>query len=127
MNSVSKLSAVSGPPEENTVALDKSLLPMIVTIVALAGALPEVKVIDLDRSAGVYYVSYSSLANSKVGFLKRLFNAEDEKKEGRPFLVTVSSESGQIIVNAAPTNDPSGPEDLVLRERLIKIIREYST
>ena len=87
----------------------------------------EIEVIDLDRSAGVYYVSYSSLANSKVGFLKRLFNAEDEKKEGRPFLVTVSSESGQIIVNAAPTNDPSGPEDLVLRERLIKIIKEYST
>ena len=46
MNSVSKLSAVSGPPEENTVALDKSLLPIIVTIAALAGALPEVNVID---------------------------------------------------------------------------------
>ena len=46
LNSVSKLSAVSWPPEENTVALDKSLLPMIVTIVALAGAFPEVKVID---------------------------------------------------------------------------------
>ena len=88
----------------------------------------EVKVTDLDRSAGVYYVSYSSLANSKVGFLKRLFNSEDEKKEGRPFLVTVSSESGQIIVNATPPSDSSpGPEDLVLRERLIKIIKEYST
>ena len=87
----------------------------------------DIEVIDLDRSAGVYYVSYASLANSKVGFLKRLFNAEDKKKEGRPFLVTVSSESGQMIVNAAPTNDSSGPEDLVLRERLIKIIKEYST
>ena len=87
----------------------------------------DIEVIDLDRSAGVYYVSYASLANSKVGFLKRLFNAEDKKKEGRPFLVTVSSESGQMIVNAAPNNDSSGPEDLVLRERLIKIIKEYST
>ena len=88
----------------------------------------EVEVVDLDRSAGVYYVNYSSLANSKSGFLKRIFNSGDEKKEGRPFLVTVSSQSGQIIVNAAPSGESSpGPEDLVLRERLIKIIKEYST
>ena len=88
----------------------------------------EVEVIDLDRSAGVYYVNYSSLANSKGGFLKRIFNSEGEKKEGRPFLVTVSSQSGQIIVNAAPSGESlPGPEDLVLRERLIKIIKEYST
>ncbi len=88
----------------------------------------EVEVVDLDRSAGVYFVSYSSLANSKAGFLKRIFNSEDEKKEGRPFLVTVTSQSGQIIVNAAPSGESSsGPEDLVLRERLIKLIKEYST
>ena len=88
----------------------------------------EIEVVDLDRSAGVYYVNYSSLANAKSGFLKRIFNSDDEKKERKPFLVTVSSQSGQIIVNAAPSGESlPGPEDLVLRERLIKIIKEYST
>lgn len=46
LNSVSSASAVKGPPVVNLVVLDKSLLPMIVTFVLLAGAFPEVKVID---------------------------------------------------------------------------------
>ena len=88
-------------------------------------------VIVFDPLAVTLVIAYNaSLMRIKHGGMEGVVSspAGDEKKEGRPFLVTVTSQSGQIIVNAAPSGESSsGPEDLVLRERLIKLIKEYST
>ena len=46
MNSVSKASAVNGPPEVNLVVLEISFLPIRVTKAPEAGALPAVNVMD---------------------------------------------------------------------------------
>ena len=87
-----------------------------------------VEVVDRDRSAAIYYVSYSSIENSKAGFIRRLLKSDNNAEAGRPFRVVLSPNRNIVRVDVA-VGDASDqePEDLVLRERLVKLIKEYST
>lgn len=95
-----------------------------------------VNVEDLDRTRSVYYVTYSSQHSPEPGFFGRLFGrdgAEDKNRiEADPdqrFQVRLEDAGEEVLVRIAldDTSMPDSTESLILRERLLKLIREYST
>lgn len=92
-----------------------------------------VTVNDLDRTSSIYYVTYSSGHDPDPGFFSRLLGRrgahEQEPGEGFKFRVHVEEEGEQVRVTVAMDEDASldTTENLILRERLLKLIKEYST
>lgn len=91
-----------------------------------------VDVEDLDRTSAVYYVKYSSGHDPDPGFLKRIFTREDRQKDlaaGFEFEVRVEPQGEEVVVTVASVaaTDLTSTENLILRERLLKLIKEYST
>jgi outer membrane protein assembly factor BamC len=91
-----------------------------------------VAVEDLDRTSAVYYVKYTSGHDPDPGLLKRIFSRNDkqsELEEGYQFEVHVDPQGEEVLVTIAGDMDVSltSTENLILRERLLKLIKEYST
>lgn len=94
-----------------------------------------VNVKDLDRSSAVYYVRYSSGHEPEPGFFSRIigiYSDDDESADGYDFQVQLASEGEEVHVTVAGEGQAenlalSDTESLILRERLLKLIKEYST
>lgn len=93
-----------------------------------------VNVEDLDRTAAKYFVYYDARHDPDPGFLKRLFSFggddKDDAPSGHRYTIQLASEGEQNIKVTVALGDQTGlteTEDLILRERLLKLIREYST
>ena len=92
----------------------------------------KVTVEDIDRSAAVYYVYYSSRHNPDPGFLSRVFGRSDDKDDsgvGHRFIVQLRSEGKEVSVTVGTTGELASlnTDSLILKERLLKLIKEYST
>lgn len=94
-----------------------------------------VKVEDLDRSLANYYVHFTSKHDSRPGFFSRLFTFGDDEDEeeaaNNRFTVHLETVEGEVHVRVASERESEGAEDkartLLLTERLLKLIREYSS
>ena len=88
---------------------------------------------DLDRSGAVYYVHHISRAESRRGIFSRLFRRgrDDDSGEepGHHFLVKLQDEGREVLVtvNLADAAAETDTDSLILEERLLKLIREFST
>lgn len=90
---------------------------------------------DLDRSSANYYVHYTLRHDPDPGFLSRLFSFDDDGEEaageGNRFRIHLATEGDEIHVTVVTEGaEPDAPMDtrrLLLSERLLKLIKEYST
>ena len=91
-----------------------------------------VTVDDLDRSSGLYYVTYSSRHDPDPGFFSRILGLRTDKvqeSEGYSFLVQLEDQESEVLVTVAATEmrEEDATRNLILRERLLKLIKEYSS
>ena len=91
-----------------------------------------VAVDDLDRRSRVYYVTYSSSHDPDPGFFSRLLGRRSNKiQEGErySFLVQLEDREEEVLVTIGANDQPEedATRNLILRERLLKLIKEYST
>ncbi len=91
-----------------------------------------IRVEDLDRSSGDYYVIYTGQYSAKPGLIRRMFTfggAGDDSDNLFKIHLEAAGEEVQVTV-ASESNEPSGQDPtatLLLSERLLKLIREHST
>lgn len=101
----------------------------------VGAALEDAKVVveDLDRTSAVYYVYYTSRHDPDPGFFGRLFGAEETREEdedpGHRFTVQLEPQTDDVrvtvdLLDEVAANDT---QSVILRERLLKLIKEYST
>lgn len=81
---------------------------------------------DLDRTSANYYVYYSSKHSPDPGFFKRLFTRDKKSEEGLANRYTVHLDSEGKEVHVTVFKDSVLAEALIA-ERLLKVIKEYST
>ena len=105
-----------------------------------------IEVEDLDRSSSNYYVHYTSAHDPDPGFFSRLFSSDDESDSVNKFTIHLKpmGEETHVTVMVGGVDDEadaeadtvadsaSGASDmdtltLLLTERLLKLIKEYST
>ncbi len=90
-----------------------------------------VTVEDLDRSSADYFVYYSSRHDPDPGFFSRLFGGgednEDDVSPGHRFRVHLEPGDEEVLVTVIENEVASDTQTLILRERLLKLIKEYST
>ena len=95
--------------------------------------LAKINVEDLDRDSSIYYVTYSTSHDPDPGFFRRLFRSDRsdriEAATGQRFRVQVEDVGEEVQVSVAMDDQqaPDSTENLILRERLLKLIKEYST
>lgn len=91
---------------------------------ALENANVDVK--DLNRSTATYFVSYRLGHNPKPGFFSKLFSREAKGELGdeNSYQVMLEEQGSEIAVTVF---DGDAPADGLVAERLLKIIKEYST
>lgn len=85
-----------------------------------------IQVEDLDRTSANYYVYYSSSHSPDPGFFRRLFT-KDKKKEKGPanrYRVHLDDEGKEVHVTIF---QESVLAESLMAERLLKVIKEYST
>lgn len=93
----------------------------------------KINVEDLDRDSSIYYVTYSTSHDPDPGFFRRLFRSDRgdriEAATGQRFRVQVEDVGEEVQVSVAMDDQqaPDSTENLILRERLLKLIKEYST
>ncbi|MDA0790002.1 MAG: outer membrane protein assembly factor BamC [Proteobacteria bacterium] len=82
---------------------------------------------DLDRTGAWYYVYYSSDHNPEPGFMSRLLNRNKKLEPGQAnrYLVHLQADDEEIHVTVMKDQDTLA--DALVAERLLKIIKEYST
>ena len=84
-----------------------------------------VSVDDLDRTQANYYVYYSSDHNPEPGFFGRLFGGDDKiSGEGNRYTVHLDEAENEVHVTVL---QDEREVDSLIAERLLKIIKEYST
>ena len=90
-----------------------------------------VEVEDLDRSSADYFVHYTSAHDPDPGFFTRLFTREkDDGTSGQRFKVHLEPLGEEVHVTVAiddTTTTSTNTMNLLLSERLLKLIKEYST
>ena len=91
-----------------------------------------VTVNDLDRSNGLYYVTYSSRHDPDPGFFSRILGRRTNKVQegqGYSFLVQLDEQNQEVQVTVASNElrEEDATRNLILRERLLKLIKEYSS
>ena len=133
----SKASLIMGP--EGTVLKYKLDFNRAWSTVGKALEAAKVSVEDLDRTAAVYYVYYSSGHNPEPGLFRRILGGKDnaeEREAGFRFRVQLESQEEEVLVTVAATvgssessesSEIDETENLILRERLLKLIKEHST
>ena len=88
---------------------------------------------DLDRSSSIYYVYYTSRHQVEPGFLRRLFGGgkagDEDENPGHRFKVELQNEGEEIWVTVGSNDEVAvaNTQSLILQERLLKLIKEYST
>ncbi|MGV0035088.1 MAG: outer membrane protein assembly factor BamC [Candidatus Azotimanducaceae bacterium WSBS_2022_MAG_OTU7] len=92
----------------------------------------QISVEDLDRTSAIYYVYYSSSHDSDPGFFSRIFGGGKSKADVDPrhkFTVRLEPEGEEIRVTVDVSSElaASDTDSLILKERLLKLIKEYST
>ena len=91
----------------------------------------QISVDDLDRSSANYYVTYATGHGSSPGFIRRLLTSAKASDGGYKFRVHLEASSEEVHVTAFgedndfPEDDPA--RELLLSERLLKLIKEHST
>lgn len=91
-----------------------------------------VPVEDIDRTSANYYVYYTSDHQAEPGFFKRLFSKDDEREQGsgNRYAVHLVSEGAEVhvtVLKEVDTEEDVVLADALIAERLLKIIKEYST
>lgn len=109
----------------------KYMLPFNRAWATVGAALEDARidVEDLDRSAAIYYVYYDDSQTNEPGFLSRLFSRDEENVaagQQNRYLVHVES-AAENEVHVTVQKDENTPADALVAERLLKIIKEYST
>ncbi len=87
-----------------------------------------INVEDLNRTEANYYVSFSIDHKPKQGFFSRLLKRGDGPKQsggGDKYLVHLQSDNDEVHVTVL--KDKTTLADALTAERLLKIIKEYST
>ncbi len=86
-----------------------------------------VPVEDLDRSSANYYVYYSSDHKPEPGFFKNLFSRDEEPEAGpaNRYTVHLAAEGEEVHVTVFKAE--SILADTLIAERLLRVIKEYST
>jgi outer membrane protein assembly factor BamC len=94
----------------------------------------KVSVEDLDRTSAVYYVYYTSRHDPDPGFFGRLFgrggnSEEEDTNPGHRFKVHLEPTGDEVRVTIGLVSEVAvaDTESLILKERLLKLIKEYST
>ena len=85
----------------------------------------QVKIQDLDRSSANYYVYYDDANYEEPGFFGRLFSDKQVVGEANRYLVHLDSAEDGIHVTVL--KDQENLADPLVAERLLKIIKEYSS
>ena len=91
----------------------------------------QISVDDLDRSSADYYVTYATRHSAGPGFIRRLFTSAKAGAGGYKFKVHLEASGEEVHVTAFgedndfPKDDPT--TELLLSERLLKLIKEHST
>ena len=91
-----------------------------------------ISVEDLDRTSAIYYVYYSSRHDPDPGFFSKVFGGGDSKEDADPghrFTVQLEPQGEEIRVTVGVASELAASEtdSLILKERLLKLIKEYST
>jgi outer membrane protein assembly factor BamC len=86
-----------------------------------------INVEDLDRNSAIYYVYYDESRADEPGFFSRLFTREAEMAEGSAnrYLVHLDSQEGEVHVTVL--KDRATLANALVAEKLLKIIKQYST
>ena len=84
------------------------------------------------KKPGDNRVKYKFATTSRVGFFSKIFGGGDSKENANPghrFTVQLESEGEQIrvTVDVASEMAAGDTDSLILKERLLKLIKEYST
>jgi outer membrane protein assembly factor BamC len=94
----------------------------------------QISVEDLDRTSAIYYVYYTSRHDPNPGFFSKIFgggDSGDSKEDANPghrFTVQLESEGEEVRVTVDVASELAADTDsLILKERLLKLIKEYST
>lgn len=87
---------------------------------------------DLDRTSALYYVYYSSRHDPDPGFFSRVFGVgenEEDTDPGHRFTVQLEREGEEVWVTVDVSSELAAvdTDSLILKERLLKLIKEYST
>ncbi len=86
-----------------------------------------VKVEDIDRSSANYYVYYTTDHQPEPGFLKRIFSRGSKLESGPANRYSVHLEPVGKEVHVTVMKGDSSPAEALVAERLLKIVKEYST
>ena len=91
-----------------------------------------ISVEDLDRTSAIYYVYYSSRHDPDPGFFSKIFGGGDSKENanaGHRFTVQLESDGEEVRVTVEVAGElaAADTDSLILKERLLKLIKEYST
>ena len=80
---------------------------------------------DINRSDATYFVHYTPSHVSKPGFFRRLLGSGDKAQAAQDlYEVRLEAESGEILVTVRQDGEYA---DGLSAERLLKVIKEYST
>lgn len=86
-----------------------------------------IEIEDRDRTSALYYILYDDRLEDKDGFFSRLFSRDDgvPKEEANRYLIKVDELDDDVQVTVH--KNASMLADADIAERLLKIIKEYST
>lgn len=84
----------------------------------------DIQVFDLDRSRAVYYVSLDE-GTGRGGLFGRKRKRKERDEAAARLQVRLQAKGGEVHVTVS--QETPGPEALAKAERLLKIIKEYST
>ncbi|MFP6806542.1 MAG: outer membrane protein assembly factor BamC [Pseudomonadales bacterium] len=82
---------------------------------------------DKDRSSANYYVYYTRSHTPKPGFFKGLFSRDDNREDGPANRYTVHLVSAGPEVHVTIHSESDVQPDSLVAERLLRVIKEYST
>lgn len=85
-----------------------------------------ISVEDLDRSSAIYYVIYDDSMVDKPGFIGRLLSRDEKAKAPDRYLVHLDTMPGDEV-HVTVKKDQDTFADALVAERLLQIIKEYST
>lgn len=87
-----------------------------------------VSVEDLDRSSAIYYVYYDPSREGEPGFFSRLFTGDEaEKERAEEFRYEVHLDRRDDEVSVTVLKGGDALADALVAERLLRLIKEYST
>ncbi len=82
---------------------------------------------DLDRSSAVYFVYYRDSSGDQPGFIRRLFMRGDALPAGEEDRYLIRLDQADDGVDVTILKDPATLASAQMAERILKIIKEYST